>query len=168
MIFHASIPADDPERVAAVIAEIWKGESFRFPPWPGGYVAMAGDDRSSTLEVYPRGHTIAPGEGDAAARMHVDPAPTRFSCFHLALATERSPEEIMAIAKREGWRAVRCSRGGYFEVIECWIENSLLVEVMTAEMQRDYRSRVNLDLWRWTKQPAGTQFAPGSRISAEA
>ena len=154
MIFHASIPADNPERVAAVIAEIWQGESFRFPPWPGAYVAMAGDDRSSTVEVYPRAHTIAPGEGDAPAGMNVDPAPPRFSCSHLAIATERAADDIVAIADREGWRALRCSRGGFFEVIEFWIEDSFLVEVMTAEMQRDYRAKVNLDIWRWTKQPA--------------
>ena len=154
MIFHASIPADDPERVAAVIAEIWQGESFRFPPWPGAHVAMAGDERSSTIEVYPRAHAIAPGEHDAPAQMRADPAPARLSCFHLAIATERSADEIMAIAQREGWRAVRCSRGGFFDVIEFWIENSLLIEVMTTEMQRDYKAKVNLEIWRWTKQPA--------------
>jgi hypothetical protein len=154
MIFHASIPADHPEHVAAVMAEIWKGESFRFPPWPGAYVAMAGDDRSSTIEVYPRAHTIAPGEGDAPSRMQVDATPADFSCFHLAIATDRTAGEILSIGEREGWRAVRCSRGGFFEVIEFWIENKLLVEVMTTEMQRDYTSKVKPDIWRWTRQGA--------------
>jgi hypothetical protein len=143
-----------------VIAEIWQGESFRFPPWPGGYVAMAGDERSSTVEVYPRAHTIAPGAREAPAQLRVDAAPARISCFHLAVATPRSADEIMSIAQREGWRAVRCSRGGFFEVIEFWIENSLLVEVMTAEMQRDYQAKVHPALWRWTKQPADA--APAS------
>jgi hypothetical protein len=152
MIFHASIPADNPEHVANVIAEIWNGEAFRFPPWPGGFVAMAGDERGTTIEVYPRAHTIAPNEGEGPARTQAEAAPSRYGCFHLAVATKRAPEEIFAIAQREGWRAVRCSRGGHFDVIEFWVENSLLIEVLTSEMQRDYQSKVNLDIWRWTKQ----------------
>jgi hypothetical protein len=154
MIFHASIPADDPQHVAEVLAEIWKGEAFRFPPWPGGYVAMAGDERSSTIEVYPRANVITPGEGDDQGQPRVEPDPPRYGCFHLAIATERSPEEILAIGAREGWRTVRCSRGGIFEVIEVWIENCLMIEVLTAEMQRDYTSKVTPEIWRWTKQAA--------------
>ena len=74
MIFHASIPADNPEHVARVIAEIWGGEAFRFPPWPGGWVAMAGDDRNSNVEVYPRAHTIAPGDdAEGPGHMQLDP-----------------------------------------------------------------------------------------------
>jgi hypothetical protein len=152
MIFHASISAAQPEHVANVIAEIWKGEAFRFPPWPGAFVAMAGDERGSTIEVYPLGHTITPGEGEEQAQPKIDPSPNPYTPFHLAIATERTPDEIIALAQREGWRAVRCSRGGFFDVIEFWIENRLLVEVLTTEMQQDYRSRVNTELWRWTKQ----------------
>lgn len=148
MIFHASIPADDPEHVASVLAEIWRGEAFRFPPWPGACVAMAGDDRNTTIEVYPRAQTITPGEGDGPGRPGVDPAPSRFGCFHLAIATERGADEILAIGAREGWRTVRCSRGGIFEVIELWLENTLMVEVLTAEMQADYRSRARIGIWR--------------------
>jgi hypothetical protein len=150
MIFHASIPADDPQRVAEVIAEIWQGEAFRFPPWPGAFVAMAGDERGSTLEVYPRAQTIAPGAGVPQPRH--DPAPIRTSCFHLAIATALTPKEIFAIGEREGWQTQRCSRGGLFEVVELWLENSLLAEVLSPEMQHDYRTKVNLETWRWTKQ----------------
>ncbi|HEY2358816.1 MAG TPA: hypothetical protein VGH86_15290 [Phenylobacterium sp.] len=148
MIFHASIPADRPEHVARVIAEIWGGEAFAFPPWPGGYVAMAGDERKSTVEVYPRAHAIAPGDGTDPAQMRLDPAPPPLGCFHLAIATDRSPDEILAIGAREGWRAVRCSRGGFFDVIELWIENGVLIEVLTAEMQRDYKTRISMETWR--------------------
>lgn len=148
MIFHASIPADDPEHVASVLAEIWRGKAFRFPPWPGACVAMAGDERNTTIEVYPRAQTITPGEGDGPGRPSLDPTPSRFGCFHLAIATDRRADEILAIGAREGWRTVRCSRGGIFEVIELWLENALMVEVLTAEMQADYRSRAKVGIWR--------------------
>ena len=56
MIFHISIEADDPERTARMMAEIWRGKAYPFPPVAkGSWVAMAGDERNSTVEVYPRG-----------------------------------------------------------------------------------------------------------------
>ena len=56
MIFHFSIAAKDPQRAARVIAELWRGEAFPFPPVAqGSWVAMAGDERNSTIEVYPLG-----------------------------------------------------------------------------------------------------------------
>jgi len=148
MIFHASIPAREPERVAAVIAEIWGGQSFRFPPWPGAWVAMAGDARGSMVEVYPHTLPIAPGSGDGMARPHPDAAPRPYACFHLAIATERTVDEILAIGAREGWRAMTCSRGGVFDVVELWIENGLMFEVLTPDMQDDYRAGVNMTMWR--------------------
>jgi hypothetical protein len=148
MIFHASIPAREPERVAAVIAEIWGGQSFRFPPWPGAWVTMAGDARGSMVEVYPHTLPIAPGTGDGMARPHPDAAPRPYACFHLAIATERTVDEILAIGAREGWRAVSCSRGGVFDVVELWIENGLMFEVLTPDMQDDYRAGVNMNMWR--------------------
>lgn len=157
MIFHASIPSDEPERVASVLAEIWHGEAFRFPPWPGAFVAMAGDERGSTIEVYPRQQVISPGDGNEQGRPLLEQTPSRYACFHLAIATARSEAEIMAIGQREQWRTVRCSRGGFFEVIELWLENSLMIEVMTEPMQRDYQSNVNLNTWRWTKNPRTVQ-----------
>jgi hypothetical protein len=149
MIFHVSIPADDPERVASVLAEIWDGEAFRFPPWPGAYVAIAGDDRGTTLEVYPRDQTMAPGEGDdEPVWPKPDESPSQYVAFHVAIATEKSQEEVLAIAAREGWRSGRFSRGDFFDVIEFWVENRVHVEVLTPEMQRDYVKNVNLDMWR--------------------
>lgn len=153
MIFHASVPADDPKKVAEVIAEIWGGQAFRFPPWPGAYVAMAGDERGSTVEVYPRAMTMAPGEGDQPTYPLVDESPSRYVAFHIAIQTAKTQDEILGIAKREGWRALRCSRGDTFDVIEFWFENRLHVEVLTQEMQNDYKKNVNYALWEWTKEP---------------
>jgi hypothetical protein len=153
MIFHASIPAREPERVAAVIAEIWGGQSFRFPPWPGAWVAMAGDARGSMVEVYPHTLPIAPGTGDDMARPLPDTEPRPYTCFHLAIATERTVDEIRAIGAREGWRAVPCSRGGVFDVVELWIENGLMFEVLTPDMQDDYRAGINMQMWRHDARP---------------
>ncbi len=45
---------------------------------------------------------------------------------------------MFAVAKREGWHAAKCVRGGCFHVIEFWVENRFLLEVLTREMQSEY------------------------------
>jgi hypothetical protein len=47
MIIHASIPADDPERAARVIAELWRGSHAPFPIVPGVFIARADDERGA-------------------------------------------------------------------------------------------------------------------------
>jgi hypothetical protein len=148
MIFHASIPADEPRRVAQVLAELFGGEALPFPPWPGAFVAMAGDDRNTTIEVYPRTAVMLPGEGDEMVHPGSDAAAPRHGCFHLAVATKLEADQVLAIGEREGWRAVRLSRAGIFDVIEFWVENALMIEVMTEEMQRDYLTRTNIASWK--------------------
>src|SRR3954468_14546288 len=110
MIFHASIPADEPLQVAEVLAEIFGGEALPFPPWPGAFVAMAGDARNTTIEVYPRGAVMIPGGGEEMVEPGADPDPSRYGCFHLAIATTLQVDEVMAIGRREGWRALRLTR----------------------------------------------------------
>lgn len=148
MIFHASIPADAPEHVATVLAEIFGGEALPFPPWPGAFVALAGDDRNTTIEVYPRAAVLAPGDGDEMCQPGNDAEARRYSCVHLAVATKLSVEAVLAIGAREGWRTLTFSRGGLFDVIEFWIENSLMIEVMTEEMQAQYLAHPNIPGWR--------------------
>jgi hypothetical protein len=66
MIFHLSADADDPKRAAELVAELWGGRAYPFPPiGVGSWVAMAGDDRNTTFEVYARGTQLRPGEGDS-------------------------------------------------------------------------------------------------------
>jgi hypothetical protein len=56
MIFHMSIAADNPERAARIIAEVWQGSAHPFPPFArGGWIAMSGDGRNSAIEIHPRG-----------------------------------------------------------------------------------------------------------------
>lgn len=148
MIFHLSIPADDPAHVAAVIAELWRGESFAFPPFPDSFTAMAGDDRCSAVEVYPRALELHPATGDSDVEARPAARPARFGACHAAIATPLSEEEVHAIARREGWTCRTLSRGGVFHVIEFWVENAFMIEVLTAPMQAEYRERVTIPGWR--------------------
>jgi hypothetical protein len=138
MLFHLSIDADNPKHVAEVFAEIWKGRAVPFPPVAvGSWMAMAGDDRNTLIEVYPRGTELVETPGDADGK-GVAGTPRPHSATHMAIGTQLTSEEVFGIAKREGWPAKYRKRGGAFGVIELWIEGWRMVEVLTPEMQREY------------------------------
>jgi hypothetical protein len=146
MLFHASIPADDPEHVASVIAELWRGDVLPFPPFPGAFIAWSGDERRTVLDVYPRGREHVPAPGEFAVR--TNPAPSPHSEVHLAIGTVLSAEEVLAIASREGWLAQRSNRGGLFDVIEFWVENEFLLEVLPDAEQKRYFQNLTADKFR--------------------
>lgn len=149
MIHHFSFAAREPQRAAAVIAELWGGEAFPFPPVArGSWVAIAGDDRSTTIEVYPAGTELVPAEGDADAEARTQAEPQRYGATHAAVASPLSDAAIHAIAAREGWLAKYRRRGGHFGVIEFWVENAFMLEVLTPEMQREYTAFMTPETWR--------------------
>jgi len=148
MLFHVSIEVDDPRRAAEVVAELFGGEAQPFPPvTPGSWVALAGDERGTTIEFYPRGTEIheVPGDHDATG---LRVAPRRNNATHFAMATKLGQDEVLAIAKREGWPAKYRKRGGVFGVIEIFIDGCQMIEVLTEEMQREYVAAVTIPNWR--------------------
>jgi len=151
MINHISIAANDPKRVADFLAEIWDGIVYPFPPAPGSYFVIANDGRGTAVEITPSGTVLVPGEGlpdendlNAATEeyegkfVHSDFVP-RYVATHLNINTKKSIEEIREIAQREGWRVLVCNRGeGLFQLVEVWIENTFMLEVMTPEQTARY------------------------------
>ena len=151
MINHISIAVNDPQRVANVLAEIWDGMVFPFPPAPNSFFVIANDGRGTAVEITPAGTGLVPGEGlpdendaDAATEefeakfVQSDFRPA-YVATHLNINTTKSIEEIREIANREGWRVLVCNRGeGLFQLIEIWIENSFMLEVMTPEQTARY------------------------------
>lgn len=149
MLFHVSIDAVDPQYAAEAIAELWGGEALPFPAvYPGSWVALAGDERGSMIEVYPAGVTLAPGDGDADAIGRRETTAQHASSTHAAIATHLSAEDVYALAARRGWLAKYRKRGGRFGVIELWIENMTMVEVLTDEMQAEYLDTITIENWR--------------------
>jgi hypothetical protein len=148
MIYHLSIAAHDPSRVAAVLAEIWQGAVQPFPPIASGsLVVMAGDDRNSLIEIYPHGTELVPVEGDADCIGRANPAASLHSATHAAIATPLTTDEVMKIAAREGWIAKYRKRGGMFGVVEFWLENATMMEFLTAEMAAEYLATMKPDGW---------------------
>jgi hypothetical protein len=146
MLFHASIPADNPEHVARVIAELWRGEAMPFPPHPGAWMAWSGDDRGTELEIFPRGQEEFPSQGEVSIR--TNPSPSPYSEVHFAMGTRLEFEEVLVIAGREGWMAQRCDRGGLFNIVEFWVENKFLLELMPDAEQKRYVENMKPDKFR--------------------
>lgn len=145
MLFHLSISARDPRHVAQVIAEFWQGRAMPFPPvTPGSWIAMAGDDRGTAVEVYPLGTVLREAEGDADG-FGERTEQSGYTATHAAIATPLSVDEVMAIASREGWPAKYRKRGGAFGVIELWIEGRQMMELLTQEMQAEYLAAMTGD-----------------------
>lgn len=138
MIHHISIAAKDPRRVAGVLAELWGGRSMPFPPFPGAHIVIVDDGRGTAIEVTPLGTELVPGAGDEEVQGAFNEDAPVFTATHAALSVPAGEERIREVAAREGWRCETFSRGGAFEVVELWVENRLLVEMLPPNFQRRY------------------------------
>lgn len=148
MIFHASIAAKSPVHVANVIATLWGGVAMPFPPHANSFIAFAGDERNSAIEVYPLGHELVPADGEAKATKSWNETASGRTSTHLAIASPLSEAEIKSLAAREGWTAKTLNCKGIYRVIEFWLENTVLIEVLTQDMQREYLDGMTPDKWR--------------------
>lgn len=135
MLHHISIAADDPFRVSKVLCELTGGQFFEFPVSPGAYMVIFDDEYGSGIEVLPKDIIWFAGEVEAQTKLA--DSPMRFSSTHAALSVSVSRETIEAIGLREGWLLRFCDRG-LFQVIELWLENSFMLELLTAEMVPNY------------------------------
>lgn len=143
MIHHVSIPAREPRHVAGVLAELMGGHCVPFGPLEGAFMATSGDAHGTMIEVYPDEATLDIPDRDDQVVFGKNAAPPKTWPFHLLLSVSREPEEIEAIGAREGWRAKTFGRGmqgrkPFFHVIEFWIENRLMIEVVSPAMAREY------------------------------
>jgi hypothetical protein len=138
MIHHISISAQNPQHVAEVLAEVVKGQAVPFPPHPGSYMVVALDEHGTAIEIYPSGSLILPGTGLHSCHFAHNPHASRFTATHAAISVSASQAEIEQIGSREEWRVVRCNRDSIFDVMEFWVENSLMIEFLTPEMTHQY------------------------------
>lgn len=173
MIAHVSLPARDPRHTALFLAALIDGEVFDFPVVPGACIAVARDGSGLAIEVYP--HTAAhhPGSGAPPSgfqpqgphaqpwedQIHADGEQLRPSAFHVALVSQLGDEAVIALAQRAGFRSVPCDRAGVFRLIEVWLDNTLLIEVLNPAEGLRYRGFMN---------PAGcaSMFGAGERPRA--
>ena len=143
MIHHLSVAARDPKAVAEFFAELIGGVVIDFPPNPGGYVTFTADGHGTAVEVYPAGSLMVP-HGEAGSIFTRRPAePIDRSPTHFALSVQTGPAEVAAMAAQRGWDCFTCDRGGHFHVMEVWVENAWLVEVLPPAFAAEYLGFAN-------------------------
>ena len=57
-----------------------------------------------------------------------------------------SLEQIQQIGDREGWR-VLASNHAPFEIIEFWLENRLMIELLTPDLVAQYEKFATIENW---------------------
>jgi hypothetical protein len=159
VLFHLSIEADEPRKVAEFFATIFGGMSAPFPAvTPGSWIALSGDDRGTSIEVYPRGTEIHPVAGDNDA-VGVRVAPQYYNATHMAIGTKLSEAEVMALCAAYGWKGKYRKRADAFGVLEIFVEGCQMIEVLTAEMQAEYVASVTIENWMMMLQAQGLSEA---------
>jgi hypothetical protein len=144
MIRHISMPARQPQHVAEVLAELMGGRAYPFRgPLPGAWMALAGDDHGTLIEVYPETTVMRPAEGERRIPFATAATPPGYFGWHVNLSVALEREEIERIAAREGWQAVLYGaappgKPAVFHVMQLWVENRTLVELITPSMLPDY------------------------------
>jgi hypothetical protein len=133
VVHHLSIAAREPEHVAGVLAELMGGIAV---PDAENFFVWQLDDYGSGVEVYPAGTELQPG-GATGGRFVKGETGRGFGPTHVALSVSTDGDTVENVARREGWQCFRCSRGP-FHVIEVWVENETLIEILTPDYAREY------------------------------
>lgn len=148
MIAHVSLPADDCQHVARVLAEMLGGGALPFPP--GGPSAYNCWSRHNDFQIVvtPRGQVMVEGPREQLWVSREHPSAGRACESHFAMCVERSAAEIVAIAHAADWHARICNRGGMFDLVEIWVENAYLVEALDPQQLADYRRSMTPENWK--------------------
>jgi len=163
MIHHVSISAKNPQHVAGVLAELMGGKCYPFPGRLVDSFMAVGDNGATMIEVYPEPVTLEPGAGDEQVNWGTTKSDVGYTPFHILLSVPLDEAAVQRIGDREGWRTRRFGRGApgqkpFFDVIEVWVENRLMIEVATADMLPAYQKMI---------APGNLEVMFGSRAAAE-
>ena len=146
MICHLSLPAKDPLRVARAIAKVIDGEMMNFPVVKGSIMVVSRDGSGTAIELWPDNVTQHPGEGapDPDKKHdgnmghpwdfqldYEDRQPENLT-VHVAVSSKLPVEELLRIGREEGWRCIATDRH-VFKLVELWLENRFLLEIISEE-----------------------------------
>jgi hypothetical protein len=126
MLHHLSIPAADPQHVAATLVALFNGTMTVFGPYRNSYIAWVGDEHGTGIEVYPLGTELIPGEGQSPPQFRHNPTTSPFGATHAALSVPRTTEEIFTLARRRAGLRSNSHAGSFgsssfgSRITSCW------------------------------------------------
>jgi catechol 2,3-dioxygenase-like lactoylglutathione lyase family enzyme len=138
-IHHVTVPARDPARVAAVLAEMLGGRVVPLPHPEGTLLVYAGDSDGSALEVWPA--AMRGGVGDRELHQSALPLPEAWPHHAYVTSDASDPDRVLGIFAREGWKAERVHNGpphAGFGLVRGWIENQTSIEIGGPQMRAQY------------------------------
>jgi hypothetical protein len=151
MIHHISIPARDPAAVARILADLIGGRAYHFPgPLPGATMALSGDPNGTLIEIYPESAVLTPGEGEEQVTFGEAKAGVSHTAFHALLSVPHDRSTVERIGEAAGWRTRFFGRAApgqppVFHVIEVWVENRVMLEVVPSDMIGTYESHMQIE-----------------------
>jgi hypothetical protein len=135
MILHASVVADEPKATAETLAALLGGVALPVGPGDGTWSAVGPEPIGSLVSVLARGSEFHRSDDHVQTRLG---APVRHSAYHMLIDTPLAETEVYRLAADRNCYAHRAKHGA-FDVIEFWIDDCLLIEVVTPELGRAYR-----------------------------
>jgi hypothetical protein len=144
VIHHISIPVRDPRGAADVLALVLDGRVAQFRPHDGVWTVWTDDEHGTAVECFPRTLAMVPSD-DASGVGFVDvPDDAESVAIHALISVNHSIDDLLAIAADAGWRAEVVSRGPH-DAVAFWVENSVLLELLTPEMAAEFRRSLRSD-----------------------
>ena len=138
-IHHITIPAQDPQHVARILAELLGARVAPMPHPPGCLLVHAGDPDGTAIEVWPA--ALRAGAGDKELVPRDLPLPASWPHHAFITSEVADVDRILSTFAREGWRAERVHNGGPgggFGLVRGWIENQTTIELGGLEMRQQY------------------------------
>jgi hypothetical protein len=138
-IHHFTIPANNPKRVASLLAELLGARVIAMPHPQGSLLVYAGDSDGSAIEVWPSATRGAVGSRDL--ELSNLPLPEAWPHHGYVTTDACDATAILAAFEREGWKAERVYNGppnAGFGLVRGWIENQICIEMGGREMREQY------------------------------
>ena len=138
-IHHFTIPAQNPTRVANVLAEILGARVVPLPHSGGTLLVYAGDADGTAIEVWPA--ATRGGVGDRELQQRDLPLPEAWPHHAFVTSDTSDTDTILAVFAREGWAAQKVHNGppdAGFGLVRGWIENHICIELGGSDLRAQY------------------------------
>lgn len=137
-IHHFTIPAREPARVAAVLAELLGARVVPLPH-PEGTLLVTDAD-GTAIEVWPAATRVDEEAHQLALRPEL-PLPDAWPHHAYVTSEACDSEQILAVFAREGWFAEKARNGSPeagFSLVRGRIENMTQIELGGSDMRAEY------------------------------
>lgn len=139
MLHRISISVDNPELVAQVLCQLVNGSILPNSNSELDFTVLLNDEYGSAIDLISRSERAM---GTTNCKSSYSSNISEFSPTHLAISIPVSKNKIEEITKKEGWHMAVGNRGR-FELIELWIENKFLLELILVKNLSKYVNSMN-------------------------